>query len=325
MSSATQAVVFNAVPLFVLAASYAAVAGSVLPTLWRMRGRAHLADWGLALVFPAVSIAAAIFGVLVVREERPVGGHVWLSFVAILVALIPAALLLMRGRERSALAAGMGRTIAAEERVSMRDRELEAVTALSAQLVRAHREIDVAKPLVRQVVELLGVGFASVTLVDESGDTARGLYGERNGEPFEWWSSVTVDLRNEPSGIASAVFDAAPVTVYDVAGSPLVNKSLANRVGAKSGTFVPMIAESHVIGVLTAASTAERRAFSPDELALLRAVAAEAALALARLSSASALAEALGREQTAAAIARRLRAEHEPAAVGGRRRVGAPR
>ena len=315
MSSATQAVVFNAVPLFVLAASYAAVAGSVLPTLWRMRGRAHLADWGLALVFPAVSIAAAIFGVLVVREERPVGGHVWLSFVAILVALIPAALLLLRGRERSALAAGMGRTIAAEERVSMRDRELESVTALSAQLVRAHREIDVAKPLVRQVVELLGVGFASVTLVDESGDTARGLYGERNGEPFEWWSSVTVDLRNEPSGIASAVFDAAPVTVYDVAGSPLVNKSLANRVGAKSGTFVPMIAETRVIGVLTAASTAERRAFSPEELALLRAVAAEAALALARLSSASALAEALGREQTAAAIARRLRAEHEPAAV----------
>ncbi len=315
VSSATQAVVFNAVPLFVLAASYAAVAGSVLPTLWRMRGRAHLADWGLALVFPAVSIAAAIFGVLVVREERPVGGHVWLSFVAILVALIPAALLLLRGRERSALAAGMGRTIAAEERVSMRDRELESVTALSAQLVRAHREIDVAKPLVRQVVELLGVGFASVTLVDESGDTARGLYGERNGEPFEWWSSVTVDLRNEPSGIASAVFDAAPVTVYDVAGSPLVNKSLANRVGAKSGTFVPMIAETRVIGVLTAASTAERRAFSPEELALLRAVAAEAALALARLSSASALAEALGREQTAAAIARRLRAEHEPAAV----------
>ena len=31
----------------------------------------------------------------------------------------------------------MGRTIAAEERVSMRDRELESVTALSAQLVRA--------------------------------------------------------------------------------------------------------------------------------------------------------------------------------------------
>jgi PAS domain S-box-containing protein len=315
VSSATQAVVFNAVPLFVLAASYAAVAGSVLPTLWRMRGRAHLADWGLALVFPAVSIAAAIFGVLVVREERPVGGHVWLSFAAILVALVPAALLLMRGRERSALAAGMGRTIAAEERVSMRDRELEAVTALSAQLVRAHRELDVAKLLVRQVMELLDVGFASVTLVDASGDTARGMYAERNGEPFEWWSSVTVDLRHEPSGIASAVFDAAPVTVYDVAGSPLVNKSLANRVGAKSGTFVPMIAEARVIGVLTAASTSERHAFSPDELALLKAIAAEAALALARLSSASALAEALGREQTAAAIARRLRAEREPAAV----------
>jgi len=315
VSSATQAVVFNALPLFVLAASYAAVAGSVLPTLWRMRGRAHLADWGLALVFPAVSIAAAIFGVLVVREERPVGGHVWLSFAAILVALVPAVLILIRGRERSALAAGMGRTIAAEERVSMRDRELEAVSVLSAQLVRAHRELDVAKPLVRQVVELLDVGFASVTLVDAAGDVATGLYGERNGEPFEWWSSVTVDLRNEPSGIASAVFDAAPVTVYDVAGSPLVNKALANRVGAKSGTFVPMVAESRVIGVLTAASTAERRAFSPDELVLLKAVAGEAALALARLSSASALAEALGREQTAAAIARRLRAEHEPAAV----------
>ena len=31
-----------------------------------------------------------------------------------------------------------------------------------------------------------------------------------------WSGPATIDLKKEPSGIASAVFDAAPITVYDV-------------------------------------------------------------------------------------------------------------
>jgi hypothetical protein len=174
VSDATNAVLFNAVPLFVLAASYAAVAGAMLPEFWRLRSRAHLVDWGVVLVFPAVAAAAAIFGVLVAREQRAVVGHVWLSLLAIVLAIVPAALLLMRWRDHGLVAGGVGRTLEAEERVSVRDRELEAVTAISGDLVRARDEVDIARALVRHVAALLDVAFAAVTVVDAGAKTSGG-------------------------------------------------------------------------------------------------------------------------------------------------------
>ena len=126
-----------------------------------------------------------------------------------------------------------------------------------------------------------------------TGKVATGLYAELRAEPAPWWEELIVDLRDEPSGIASAVFDAAPVTVYDAASSPVVSKRLANLVGAQSGAWVPMIAEERVVGVLVVASTTEKRAFTPDEIRLLQTLASEAALALERLRSAVALGDAL--------------------------------
>ena len=76
-----------------------------------------------------------------------------------------------------------------------------------------------------------------------------------------------------------------------------------------------MIAEERVVGVLVLATTDEKRAFAAEELSLLQAVAAEAALAFERLRSGAALAEALEREQRAAEIVRRLRAELDPDGV----------
>ncbi len=151
--------------------------------------------------------------------------------------------------------------------------------------------------------------------VSDDGDDATGLYAELNGADAAWWSEVRIDLRNEPSGIASAVFDAAPVTVYDVSSSPLVSPRLAALVGAQSGAWVPMIAEERVIGVLVFASTESKRTFAPDELSLLQALASEAGLALERLRSEAALSDALRREQRAAEIVRRIRAQLEPAEV----------
>ncbi|HTR33183.1 MAG TPA: GAF domain-containing protein [Gaiellaceae bacterium] len=291
MSQATEAVVFNGVPLLVLAAAYAAVTAAVLPALWRGRAQARPLDWALALVFPGIALAAGIFGVLVVHEQRPFGGRVWISFAACLLALAPAVLLLLRWGDRSFVAGAMGRTLAAEARVSARERELEAVRDVVAALARAREPEEVAAPLVRRVAAMLRVGFAGVTVVD--GAEAVGLYGELRAEPARWWEQVRVDLRTEPSGIASAVFEAAPVTVYDVSGSSLVSRRLANLVGAQSGAWVPMIAEERVIGVLVVASTEAKRTFAADELSLLQALASEAALALERLRSAAALREAL--------------------------------
>ena len=105
------------------------------------------------------------------------------------------------------------------------------------------------------------------------------------------------------------------MTVYDIEASSLVSPRLATLVGAHSGAWVPMIAEERVVGVLVLATTDEQRAFAPEELSLLQAVAAEAALAFERLRSAAALAEALEREQRAAEIVRRLRAELDPDGV----------
>ncbi|MDX6452382.1 MAG: hypothetical protein QOH16_2431 [Gaiellaceae bacterium] len=312
MRQGTEALVFNGLPLLLLAAAYAVMTGAVLPLLWRDRARAHPLDWALVLVFPGFAMASGIFGVLVLRERKPFGGHIWLSFAAVLLALLPALLLLARWRDRAFVVGGIGRTRAAEERVSTRDRELSAVAELSNALGRARDLVGVARPLVRQVTSLLGVGFAGVAVVSADTDQGNGVYGELNGAPAEWWAGMNTDLRNEPSGIASAVFDAAPVIVYDVASSTLVSPRLVEQVGARSGAWIPMIAEGRVIGVLSVASTDFKRAFPAEELALLQALAAEAALALDRLRSASALSDALEREQRIADIVRHVRAELDP-------------
>ena len=317
VSQATEAVLFNGLPLLLLAAAYAAVTAAVLPQLWRDRSRAHLIDWAIVLVFPGFAMASGIFGVLVLRDRQPFGGHTWLSLAAVVLALLPALLLLARWRDRAFVVGGIGRTMEAEERVSNRDRELGAVAELSNALGRAHDLVAVARPLVRQVTSLLDVGFAGVTVVSEDGDRAVGVYGELNGDTAPWWSEMHVDLRTEPSGIASAVFDAAPVTVYDVASSTLVNPRLAKYVGAQSGAWIPMIAEERVIAVLSVATTTGKRAFSAEELALLQAITAEAALALDRLRSAAALSDALAREQRVADIVRHVRAELDPDKIVG--------
>ncbi|HZT90742.1 MAG TPA: GAF domain-containing protein [Gaiellaceae bacterium] len=312
MSESTQALLFNALPLLLLAAAYAVVTGAILPALWRGRRSAHPLDWAVTLVFPAIAAAAAIFGLLVVHDRRPIGGHLWASLAAEVVALAPALLLLSRWRERSFVAGGVGRSLEAAELVSARDRELQAVASLSGALVRARTLEDVAVPLVRHVTSVLGVGFAGAVVVTEAGETARGVYAELRGEPAVWWSTMDVDLRHEPSGIASAYHGAAPVVVYDVAPSPLVSARLAEQVGARSGAWIPMIADERVVGVLAVATTDEKRAFSPEDVGVLQALAGEAALAVDRLRSAAALSDALDREQAVAEIARRVRGELDP-------------
>src|SRR5262249_36091453 len=131
----------------------------------------------------------------------------------------------------------------------------------------------------------------------ETQTRAHGVYGELGGEPLDWWAELDIDLRNEPSGIASAVFDRSPVTVFDVASSPLVNPRLADQTGAKSGAWIPMAAEGKVPGVLAVAATDEKRACAADEMALLTAFVADGGLALARLRSGEALSAALAEHE----------------------------
>jgi PAS domain S-box-containing protein len=296
VTDATKAVLFNALPLALLGAVYATVAITLCSALWRDRDRAHPLDWVFALVFAGIAIAAGILAVLVASDRHPVGGHVWISLAAVVVALLPGLALVARGRGRGA-AGGVGRALAAEARSTSTRRELEAVARISTQLGKAVDPVEVARPLVREATQLLNLGFAGVVLVDETRNRATGVYGELHGQSTGWWAELDLDLRREPSGIASAVFDAAPVTVFDVASSPLVNKRLVELVGAVSGAWIPMIAEESVTGVLAVTTTDEKRAFGADEMALLTALAAEGALALSRLRSGEALSDALAENE----------------------------
>src|SRR5919206_376040 len=137
-----------------------------------------------------------------------------------------------------------------------------------------------------------------------------GLVARAKGEDVPWWSEMRINLHTEPSGIASAYFEAAPVAIYDIASSRLVSRRLADAVDAKSAAFVPLTVQERVIGVLVVATTTERRAFTPEELRLMQALAGDAAIALDRTRSAVALDQALARERLVGKISRRVRAVH---------------
>jgi PAS domain S-box-containing protein len=199
----------------------------------------------------------------------------------------------------------------AEATPSAQDRRLQAIAAISAALTRARDLQTAARPLVEQVQSLLGVEFAAVTLVDPDATYASGILARLGDDDAEWWRDIRLDLRNEPSGIASAVFDAAPIVVYDIESSPRVSARLTARTGAKSAVWVPILAEERVVGVVTAASIEAKRPFTGEEIALLQVLAGEVALALERMRSAEALASALAREKATAEIARKLRGQRK--------------
>jgi PAS domain S-box-containing protein len=194
---------------------------------------------------------------------------------------------------------------------STNDRRLEAIAAISAALTRARDLETASRPLVEQVQALLGVDFAAVTVVDPDATRASGILARLGNDDADWWRDMRLDLRNEPSGIASAVFDAAPVVVYDIESSPRVSPRLAARTRAKSAVWVPILAEERVVGVVTAASIAAKRTFTGEEISLLQVLAGEVALALDRMRSAEALAGALAREKATAQISRKLHGQRK--------------
>jgi PAS domain S-box-containing protein len=188
-------------------------------------------------------------------------------------------------------------------------RELESLRRVAAELVRTTDVAGVARALLDEMAALFRVGFVGLTFVSEDGREATGYLARSHNRDVSWWLDVRLDLEHEPSGIASTVFEASAFAVYDVTESGIVSTRLAETVGAKSAAFVPLIVDERVIAVISVATTDERRAFSPEDLALMQTLASEAAVALERARSSLALEAALDRERTLAAIARRLRTE----------------
>ncbi|TML10733.1 MAG: GAF domain-containing protein [Actinobacteria bacterium] len=216
---------------------------------------------------------------------------------ALLVGLLAGTLVRARGLRRERAAA------------PVRERELASLRRIAGELTRTPDAEGVARALLDEIGSLFDVGFAALTFVSDDAREASGFLARASGTDVDWWPDVRVDLVREPSGIASAVFEASGFAVYDVGGSTRVSPRLAKEVGAKSAAFVPLISNDRVIAVISVATTDELRAFSSDDLSVMQALASEATIALERTRTAFALGEALARERLLADIGRRLRAE----------------
>ena len=142
-----------------------------------------------------------------------------------------------------------------DEPASGRDPQLTAIASLSSALGRARDQDAVARTLLEACLSLLDVDFGAVALISEDRAHARGLRALAPGMDTAWWRDVTLDFEQEPSGIASAVFEGGPVVVYDVAASQRVNRRMAEKVGGKSAVFVPLVSEENVPAVLILATT----------------------------------------------------------------------
>jgi PAS domain S-box-containing protein len=217
-----------------------------------------------------------------------------IAAVVIGVALAVVGLLALRRRRSAAGASGP---------------DLESMAAIATAFGGSDDAATIARELLVRVEPLVSVEFSLLFVIDNERRVASGLLGRGHGKELDWFRSITVDLANEPSGVSTAFFEAAPFAVYDVRASTIVSPRLVQATGSRSAAFVPLLADERVIGVLVVGTTSELRAFSSEELALLRTVAGEAALALDRIRSTAALREALERERALTGISARVHSE----------------
>jgi PAS domain S-box-containing protein len=190
-------------------------------------------------------------------------------------------------------------------------REFESVSRVADVLARSADVEGVARALLDELATLFGVGFTALTFVSDDAREAAGYLARSGGEDVDWWHELRLDLEREPSGIASAVFEATAFTIYDMESSGVISPRLASAVGAKSAAFVPMLVEDRVTAVISVATLDEPRVFSTEDLAVMQTLASEAAVALERLRAGLALEEALKQnEEQLAQQTALLRAAH---------------
>ena len=82
----------------------------------------------------------------------------------------------------------------AEERASLRERELRSIEAISAALSHADDAESVARVLLDEIAALFSVEFAGLALVDDERNEANGLLARRDGKDFAFWRGLRFDL-----------------------------------------------------------------------------------------------------------------------------------
>jgi two-component system phosphate regulon sensor histidine kinase PhoR len=307
VSDETRVIILEAAPLLLLATLYLGVAASLAPAAWRER-RVSSLGFGVWLLFVIIGgLAAALGGAKL--DDADFLGEIdeWLIFGLALAACLPALIILFRWRERSLLVSAGRRVREAETQASERRRGAEAVSRLSTALTRTLSGREAADRLFDELESVLAIERALIATVDDEAGRAAGFAAR--GVEEEWWRGVTLDLERDSGAIVTVARERAPYAVYDVATAPNINRALADRVGAKSAAFVPLVSDGRITGVLVAATASRPRLFSAADLEVMQDLANETALALGRMHSDKALKAALDRERVVGDIARKVRSE----------------
>ena len=289
---------FNAVPLLVLAALLLTIALGVSLPLLRDRSRMGRVEIAFALVFPCLGIAALVGGLLLLDEPEPVGGHPLVFLGAIVLAAVPAVAFLASWRQLASLGAD-------------RSKDLVAMSQLSRDLVQAPDARAVARMLVGEAQVALSGDLVAIALVEDAA-VARIVHAMQVGRPVDWLIGVEIDLeqKHEASGIATVIASREPLSVVDAVSSPRVSRSMVERTGVRSVAIVPVVVDDRAIGAIVVGSTTPR-VFTFEDLELLQAMSSESALAIERLRSSEALAAALWRERLLGRVSLDVRSELE--------------
>jgi two-component system phosphate regulon sensor histidine kinase PhoR len=307
VSDETRVIILEAAPLLLLATLYLGVAASLTLAAWRERRFSSL-GFGVWLVFIIVGGIAAALGGGKLNDADFLGEiDEWLILGPALAACLPALVILFRWRERTLLVSAGRRVREAETQASERRKGAEAVSRLSTALTRTLSGREAANRLFDELESVLGIERALIATVDDEAGRAEGFAGR--GVEEDWWRGVTLDLERDYGAIVTVARERAPYAVYDVATAPNINRALADRVGAKSAAFVPLVSDGRITGVLVAATASRPRLFSAADLEVMQDLANETALALGRMHSDKALKAALDRERVVGDIARKVRSE----------------
>ena len=200
-----------------------------------------------------------------------------------------------------------GRRRAREQ--AAREHQLATVAELSSALALARDREAAARIVLDTLNEMVGFDFSGLVLVDTDGHEGRGLIARAGGADVNWYPSINIDLEHGVSGVRHAFETRSPFTVENTLESTEISAELIERAGLKSVVFLPLEGERGVVGVVTAGATREFRAFTAEQLSLMKMLAAEGTLAIRRMDSLNALERGLERERLVAEISRHVRAE----------------
>jgi PAS domain S-box-containing protein len=292
VSQSNQALWLNAVPLLVVAAAYLG-ATAFLATAFRARRPSSQVETRFLAVFPAVGLAAAVYGIVLAIEREASPGGIWLTLGLAVVLGLPAAFALWAAARPAGSDEPESSTAASG--VLMRSDDLAAVaTALSTtSLAEAlDRERFVARISARvrselDIDELLRVA------VEETGralevDRCLIRLGPQGEIPTAQWQETGLEPVNAGRRLAVsnlAVKRRQTLAIENVETAPeLGDASLGGRdalmsLGSRAVLAVPIVIFDELIGVLALHRNTPGR-WSDEEIALTEAVAREIGLAV---------------------------------------------